>query len=102
MEEEGFGGGGGGGRIRRPLTDAAAVPPPQILSWYPRIVLFPRFLDDAKCDHVVEIGKKRLHSSGLVLRKGETTEGTRDIRTRCHCRGVPLCFRSWPCGPGSP
>lgn len=56
--------------------------PFQVLSWYPRIVLFPKFLDHDKCDHVVEIGKKKLHGSSLSLRKGETVEGTRDIRTR--------------------
>uniref|UniRef100_A0A061R8P5 procollagen-proline 4-dioxygenase n=1 Tax=Tetraselmis sp. GSL018 TaxID=582737 RepID=A0A061R8P5_9CHLO len=55
--------------------------PFQVLSWYPRIVLFPNFLDHDKCDHVVEIGKSRLGPSGLVLRQGETEEGTRDIRT---------------------
>jgi len=55
--------------------------PFQVLSWYPRIVLFPKFLDYNKCDHVVEIGKSKMYKSGLVLRKGETETGTRDIRT---------------------
>ena len=64
--------------------------PFQVLSWYPRIVLFPKFLDYDKCDHVIEIGKSKMHQSGLVLRKGETTEGTKDIRTRCRPGQTPL------------
>lgn len=56
--------------------------PFQVLSWYPRIVLFPKFLDHDKCDHVIDLGRARLGISGLVLRKGETTSSTADIRTR--------------------
>mmetsp|Transcript_7205 Transcript_7205/g.18607 ORF Transcript_7205/g.18607 Transcript_7205/m.18607 type:complete len:365 (+) Transcript_7205:240-1334(+) len=69
---------------REPTASGSAgynTMPFQVLSWYPRIVLFPKFLDHDKCDHVVEIGKKKLHGSSLSLRKGETVEGTRDIRT---------------------
>jgi hypothetical protein len=64
------------------LTGNAPRPLTQVLSWLPRIVLFPKFLDAAKCDHVIEIGKRRLGPSGLVLRKGEKSEAMTDIRTR--------------------
>jgi len=55
--------------------------PFQVLSWYPRIILFPKFLDHSKCDHIVEIGKKKLGPSGLSLRKGENMDRMRDVRT---------------------
>lgn len=52
------------------------VQPFQILSWYPRAVLYPNFMDKAKCDHVIALAEKRLAPSGLALKKGDTLEAT--------------------------
>lgn len=38
-------------------------------------------MDKGKCDHVIKIATRRLRPSGLALRKGETLESTREIRT---------------------
>lgn len=57
------------------------VQPMQLLSWYPRAYVFPRFMDEEKCNHVVELAEKRLSPSGLALKKGDTRESTQGIRT---------------------
>lgn len=55
--------------------------PMQLLSWYPRAYIFPKFMDKARCNHVIEMAEKRLSPSGLALRKGDSVAGTREIRT---------------------
>lgn len=55
--------------------------PSQVLSWYPRMLLFPKFLSDEQCDRLVEVAEARLAPSALALRTGDTAEGTRNIRT---------------------
>jgi len=70
-----------------PLTPGATghsfytMQPMQLLSWYPRAFIFPRFMDKAKCDHVKKIAEARLSPSGLALKRGETADSTREIRT---------------------
>lgn len=46
------------------------LPPPQILSWYPRLVVFPGFIDKARADHIIAIATKLLYPSGLAYRWG--------------------------------
>ena len=57
------------------------VQPMQLLSWYPRAYLFPKFIDRAMCDHVIGMAEKRLAPSSLALKKGDTLDSTREIRT---------------------
>ena len=52
-----------------------------MLSWNPRAVYFPNFLDAARCKHVVDLASKRLAPSSLALRAGDTVSNTADIRT---------------------
>eukprot|EP00897_Mesotaenium_endlicherianum_P002265 jgi/Mesen1/2066/ME000150S01151 len=55
--------------------------PFQVLSWYPRAILFPKFADMERCEAIVRLAKRHLAPSGLALRSGESEEGTKDIRT---------------------
>lgn len=57
------------------------VQPFQLLSWHPRSFLFPNFMSKDKADHIIALAEKRLHPSGLALKKGDTVEGTKNIRT---------------------
>lgn len=60
--------------LRPPMAAAESgdptyrVIPFQILSWYPRIVVFPGFVDKARCEHIVALAKRRMHPSGLAYR----------------------------------
>lgn len=70
-----------------PLTPGATghsfytMQPMQLLSWYPRAYIFPKFMDKAKCDYVKKIAEARLSPSGLALKQGETLASTQEIRT---------------------
>lgn len=55
--------------------------PFQIISWYPRILVFPSFLDRDRCDKVIDIAKKQLYPSGLAYRPGEQISETQETRT---------------------
>eukprot|EP00884_Botryococcus_braunii_P006138 jgi/Botrbrau1/15525/Bobra.0123s0001.1 len=55
--------------------------PFQVLSWYPRIYLFPNFLDKERADHIVYLANQRLAPSSLALRRGEDAKSSRDVRT---------------------
>ncbi|CAA0806783.1 Probable prolyl 4-hydroxylase 9 [Striga hermonthica] len=55
--------------------------PFQILSWRPRALYFPNFATDEQCQSVIEMAKRKLRPSSLALRKGETAESTKGIRT---------------------
>ncbi|KAK6136921.1 hypothetical protein DH2020_029327 [Rehmannia glutinosa] len=55
--------------------------PFQILSWRPRALYFPNFATDEQCQSVIELAKSKLKPSSLALRKGETAETTKGIRT---------------------
>ena len=70
-----------------PITPGASghsfytVQPMQLLSWYPRAYIFPKFMDKEKCEYIKKIAEARLSPSGLALKKGETLATTREIRT---------------------
>lgn len=60
----------------------------QILSWAPRIVVFPAFVDKARCDHVIALAEKGIHPSDLAyapgaLRGGDNT-ACRSLQSRLH------------------
>lgn len=57
------------------------VQPVQLLSLYPRAFLFPKFLDREKCKHVITLAEHRLGPSSLALKRGDSAENTRDVRT---------------------
>ncbi|TVU44888.1 hypothetical protein EJB05_04351 [Eragrostis curvula] len=67
----------------------------KILSWQPRALYFPQFATSEQCDNIVRIAKARLAPSTLALRKGETTESTKGIRTSS---GTFLSAREDPSG----
>lgn len=75
--------------LRPPLTPAASgaahyvVQPHQILSWHPRIVLFPNFIDAARCDHIISLARGRLRGSDLAWRPDEEPQDAdaQDMRT---------------------
>ncbi|CAN5957638.1 unnamed protein product, partial [Sphagnum jensenii] len=53
----------------------------QVLSWKPRAVLFPHFASKETCEAIITFSRSRLQPSALALRKGETVDSTKDIRT---------------------
>lgn len=55
--------------------------PFQVLSWKPRALYFPNFATKEQCELIMALVKKNLAPSSLALRKGETVENTKDIRT---------------------
>ena len=57
------------------------VQPMQLLSWHPRAYLFPKFISREMANHVIELASQRLTPSGLALKKGDTLDSTREIRT---------------------
>mmetsp|Transcript_13641 Transcript_13641/g.29261 ORF Transcript_13641/g.29261 Transcript_13641/m.29261 type:complete len:329 (+) Transcript_13641:95-1081(+) len=73
--------------VRQALPPAASgdnfiqVIPFQILSWAPRIVVYPGFLDHERCDTLVELGKRFMAPSGLAFRPNETVDYSQQVRT---------------------
>ncbi|KAJ6378480.1 hypothetical protein OIU78_028674 [Salix suchowensis] len=61
--------------------DFITLIPFQILSWRPRALYYPAFLTAEQCQHIINMAKPSLQPSTLALRKGETAETTRGIRT---------------------
>ncbi|XP_009599377.1 putative prolyl 4-hydroxylase 9 [Nicotiana tabacum] len=53
----------------------------QVLSWFPRAVYFPNFATEEQCQGIIKMAKAELKPSALALRKGETAENTKGIRT---------------------
>lgn len=53
-----------------------------MLSWKPRALYFPGFAAPQQCDAIMKAAKAHLAPSTLALRKGETAENTKGIRTR--------------------
>lgn len=82
--------------LRPPVKPAASgddfyrTIPSQILSWYPRLVLLPNFLDEARCKHVVELAKSRMRPSDLAYRPGESHPSSQDTRTSTGGRAAEL------------
>nr|GEU73084.1 probable prolyl 4-hydroxylase 9 [Tanacetum cinerariifolium] len=62
--------------------DSFTTIPFQILSWRPRALYFPGFATDEQCNGIIKMAKVKLAPSTLALRKGETAENTKGIRTR--------------------
>ncbi|RVW30078.1 putative prolyl 4-hydroxylase 9 [Vitis vinifera] len=61
--------------------------PFQVLSWKPRARYFPHFATAEQCQSIIEMAKSGLSPSTLVLRKGETEESTKGIRTSSYFIG---------------
>ncbi|KAL5181573.1 putative prolyl 4-hydroxylase 9 [Glycine soja] len=61
--------------------DYITLIPFQVLSWYPRALYFPNFASAEQCETIIEMARGGLKPSTLVLRKGETEESTKGIRT---------------------
>lgn len=55
--------------------------PFQVLSWFPRALYFPNFTTIEQCQGIIKMAKADLKPSSLALRKGETAENTKGIRT---------------------
>jgi prolyl 4-hydroxylase len=64
-----------------------ALPPlvystsPQILSWHPRIVVFPNFIDRARAQHIIQLASSRMQPSTLSYRPNEEANPNQQIRT---------------------
>ncbi|XP_055804886.1 probable prolyl 4-hydroxylase 9 [Solanum dulcamara] len=55
--------------------------PFQVLSWFPRALYFSNFATVEQCQGIIKMAKAELKPSSLALRKGETAENTKGIRT---------------------
>ncbi|EPS70891.1 oxidoreductase, partial [Genlisea aurea] len=55
--------------------------PFQVLSWSPRAVYFPNFASPEQCRIIRQRAQRKMRPSSLALRKGETAESTKGIRT---------------------
>jgi prolyl 4-hydroxylase len=53
----------------------------QILSWYPRIIVLPNFIDKARCQHIVQLAKDKIFPSDLAYRPGEVHDPNQQTRT---------------------
>ncbi|XP_062101851.1 probable prolyl 4-hydroxylase 9 [Humulus lupulus] len=61
--------------------DSITSIPFQVLSWNPRALYFPNFATAEQCDTIVSLAEPSLRPSALALRKGETEDNTKGIRT---------------------
>ncbi|XP_047163940.1 probable prolyl 4-hydroxylase 9 isoform X1 [Vigna umbellata] len=61
--------------------DSITSIPFQVLSWYPRALYFPNFASAQQCESIVKKARVGLKPSSLALRKVETEENTKGIRT---------------------
>ncbi|KAA8522616.1 hypothetical protein F0562_013023 [Nyssa sinensis] len=61
--------------------DSVVSIPFQVLSWKPRALYFPKFATAEQCQSIIKMAKVQLEPSTLALRKGETEENTKGIRT---------------------
>ncbi|KAJ4826653.1 putative prolyl 4-hydroxylase 9 [Turnera subulata] len=61
--------------------DFISVIPFQFLSWRPRALYFPKFATAEQCESIINLSKPHLRPSTVALRKGETRESTKGIRT---------------------
>jgi hypothetical protein len=53
----------------------------QILSWHPRIVVFPNFIDKARAQHIITLASNRMRPSDLSYRPNEQRNPNQQIRT---------------------
>lgn len=74
-------------QVRPPITPAFSgdrtvrAIPFQVLSWFPRIVVYPAFVDKARCETIIKVATQRMYPSGLAYRPGEQVEGEQQTRT---------------------
>lgn len=61
--------------------DGISSIPFQVLSWQPRALYFPEFATAEQSEAIIRMTKPKLRPSTLALRKGETEENTKGIRT---------------------
>ncbi|KAF2298137.1 hypothetical protein GH714_015440 [Hevea brasiliensis] len=61
--------------------DSITLIPFQVLSWKPRALYFPNFATAEQCERIINMAKPSLKPSTLALRKGETEDNTKGIRT---------------------
>ncbi|XP_010417065.1 PREDICTED: prolyl 4-hydroxylase 13-like [Camelina sativa] len=64
--------------------DHGSVPnniPFQVLSWSPRVFYLRNFATKQQCEAIIDMAKPKLKPSKLALRKGETADTTRNVRT---------------------
>jgi prolyl 4-hydroxylase len=52
-----------------------------VLSWYPRIVLYPNFIDAERCDRIIELSRARLTSSMVAFTPDMTVDPKQQMRT---------------------
>ncbi|XP_024019801.1 probable prolyl 4-hydroxylase 9 [Morus notabilis] len=61
--------------------DSITTIPFQVLSWNPRALYFPNFATAEQCESIISMAEPSIRPSTLALRKGETEESTKGIRT---------------------
>jgi len=61
--------------------DFVRVIPFQILSWMPRIVVYPSFMDPDRCDELIQISNRTLVKSAVAFRPNEDFDPQQQIRT---------------------
>jgi hypothetical protein len=57
------------------------VQPMQLLSFYPRAYILPKFMDAKRCADVIGVAVKELAPSGLAFKAGDNPENTKNVRT---------------------
>ena len=67
----------------------------QVLSSFPRIMVFPNFVDTERMQAVMDMAAGGLGESGLAFKKGDTVANTRNVRTS---QGTFLSSRNDPTG----
>ncbi|KXZ56830.1 hypothetical protein GPECTOR_1g749 [Gonium pectorale] len=53
----------------------------EIISWYPRIMVFPNFIDKARREEIIAVASKQMAKSDLAYRPGENTDANQQVRT---------------------
>ena len=77
-------------------NQALAAGPADRLCARPRMILYPGFLDKARCEHVIKMAKARLRPSSLALRKTDTADKIR-CAPGAHGRWATLLGRASLC-----
>jgi prolyl 4-hydroxylase len=53
----------------------------QIISLFPRIIVFPNFIDGQRAENIKRAAEKHLHRSSVAVRKGDQKNDVSDVRT---------------------
>ena len=53
----------------------------QIISWHPRIVYYPNFIDQERAQEIIKVAQARLRKSQLALRKEDRRDENQQVRT---------------------